>query len=413
MTLQRAAVLYPVNTTTVDTGGAIDVRALSSTEPGATDSSQSVQNATQGSNAERRFNPANANDTTTLNAASAQDGVGWAVPVTDATLGDMATVDTACIPGLAAQTMTVAWTGSLTGTGTGGAGANDVLTPRASLWKYRPDNNSAVLIAGGSGTAITTSALLAYGPTAYSASVSLSLAAGVGFSIGAQAQVLLLVIGANMATGAGLLGGARTFTATIDVDVSTTKITFGTSGLRQLCFILPSLVGEGVSTRLFDVGLPRNTVGEGAPTATKLATVSKSFDLAGEGVADMTRLVTAAKSFDVVGEGVPTRDANSITMADDVIGDGTPTMTRLVTAAKAFDLAGDGVVTHVKDVSMSDDAVGEGVITFLKPLTAARSFNVVGEGSVDGRIEIPIDKIPEVDGGGAPTVIKKLYLFDD
>lgn len=409
MALQRALVLFPINSITVDTGAGIDVRALSDSEGGATDSTQSVRNTVQASSSERRFDPATANDATVLNVTTTHDDKGWAVPLSSGVIGDMATVDPVCVPGLVPQTVTVVWTGELTGTGTGGVGANDVFTPRASLWRYNESTNVGTLIAAGSGTAITQSALVAYGPTAYSASVTITIGSAVGFS----SQDLMLLIGGNLACGAGLLGGARTFTVSLDVDVSTTKMTFGTQGLYQACLIFaPTILGDGVATQMFNVGLSRDSVGEGTPTATKLATVSKSFDLVGDGVPTMSRLVEATRTFDLVGDGVATRDGLAVTMADDVVGDGVPTMSRLVTAAKSFDLVGDGVVTHVKDVAMSDDVVGEGTITFAKPLNAARTFNVVGDGVVTGRIEIPIDEVPE--GGGGTTIIKRpLFLFDD
>lgn len=225
--LQRANTLYPINSTTVDTGTGIDVRALSDTQPGATDSTQSVQNATQNTNAERTFDPATANDTTTNNAQTTNGKKGWAVPA-----AGMAPGNASCVTRLVAQTVTVAWNGVATGTGLGNTGINDVLTPKASLWKYNTSTDTATLIAGGSGTAISISAALAYSNTAYSASVAITVASDVSF--GAN-EVLMVVIGGNVACGAGFLSGARTSTWTMDVDASGTTVTFGTTGLRLLC----------------------------------------------------------------------------------------------------------------------------------------------------------------------------------
>lgn len=225
--LQRAGTLYPINSTTVDSGTGIDVRALSDTQPGATDGSQSILNATQNSNAERTFDPATASDTTTNNAQTTNGKKGWAIPT-----AGMAPGNANCVARLVAQTVTVAWGGLANGTGTGNAGVNDVLTPKASLWKYNTSTDTATLIAGNSGTAITKAATLAYSNSAYTASVAITI--GTDVSFGAN-EVLMVVFGGNLACGAGLLGAGRTTTWTVDVDVSTTTVTFGTAGLRLLC----------------------------------------------------------------------------------------------------------------------------------------------------------------------------------
>ncbi len=242
MTLQSAAVLYLINSTTVDTGTGIDVRALDDVEGGATDENQSVLNSVQGGTSERRFDPATTGSTTVSNAATTNDNKGWAVPLS-AAIGDMVVVNTDCVAWLKAQSATVAWVGGITGTGTGAVGANDVFTPRASLWKYNTSSDTATLIVGGSGTATTLSAALPYGPTAYSSSVTLS----VPETTFAANEVLMVVIGGQVACGAGLLGGARTCTVTVAVDVSTTNVTFATQGLRSLAQTTGSGAGSGTA----------------------------------------------------------------------------------------------------------------------------------------------------------------------
>lgn len=401
---QRAAALYPLNTTTVDTGTGIDVRYLDDVQPGATDSSQSVRNATQASNSERCFDPGNTLDTTVTNAATTLSKKGFAL-----LLADMAVVDTTnCLATLVAQTATIAWTGTATGTGAGNVGANDVLTPRASLWKYSPSTDTATLIVGGSGTAVTISALLAYTNTAYSASVSLS----VPLTTFTTSEVLYLQIGGNVACGAGLLSGARTSTWTLEVDVSTTSLVFATQGLRQICTLSHSIAGESAVSRegLIAALLPRQIVGEGSITYVKAASVAKTFLLVGEGIsslirdvsisrvvigeglASFSRAVLAAKSFDIAGEGIATQSASSLDLARSAIGEGAATIVKVAIVSKTFDLAGEGKVTEIHPVQAyrTFNLVGEALASMSRTVVASKTFNVVGEATTSHQKSVAV-----------------------
>lgn len=231
MALQRANALFPINSTTVDTGTGIDIRALSDTQPGATDNTQSCAVNTQGTNAERTFNPGTA-DNASRNALNLQN-IGWAVP-----LADMSDGDARCKAVLPELTVTVNMSGTASGTGTGNVGANDVLTPKASLWRWNTSTDTATLIDNGTGSPISISAALAYSGTAWSGSVAIVVSPLAQFEAD---EVLLVQIGGNLACGAGLLGGARTTTWILSVDVNTTSLNFsGGGGLRQRCFESPT-----------------------------------------------------------------------------------------------------------------------------------------------------------------------------
>lgn len=411
MALQRAATLYPINSTTVDTGTGIDIRALSNTEPGATDGSQSILNSTQGSNSERTFDPATASVTTVNNAATTLSSDGYAIPT-----ADMATVDSNCIAVLAAQNVTVNFTGTAAGTGTGNVGANDVLTPRASLWKWNTSTNTGTLIAGGSGTAITISALIAYSGTAWTAAVTFAIPA----TTFAANEVLYVQMGGNLACGAGLLGGARTTTWLMNVDVSTTNVVFATSGLRQACTLTDNVVGKGVITRQFDVTLSRSATGKGEITSSKAVVASKTFDVVGKGEVTLTKSVQAQRTFNLVGKGEVTRQ---LAIAEDfnLTGVGVITFSRVVVASKTFSVVGKGVVTRggLLIIALPRNVVGKGVITAAKTVQAQRTFSISGKGEIlitgvnATTITIPIDEVPEV-GGGGTTIIKRItILLDD
>lgn len=381
MAFQRAATLYTDNPTTVPIPPAATPNVKGLTATFTTDATvTSVRNPTQATNVEREFSPGITNGTVAFNAASVNARVGWAIPT-----ADMATVDSACLPSLAAQTLTITMSCTATGTGTGAVGANDVFTPRASLWRIDPSLNNPTLVAGASGTAFTTSAALAYGPTAFTSTVAITVPATT-FLAG---EILMLVLGGNLACGAGLAGGARTFVVRILHNTSVTAFVFGTSGLRQACTLSNDLVGDGVMTRVVDLTMSDDLIGVGVPD--RALALAMSDDVVGDGVPTLTRLVTAAKTFDLVGDGVPSR-VLALTMSDDLVGDGVPTSSKLVTAAKTFDLVGDGVLDYVKAT------------------TAVRSFDLEGQGDLSARIELPIGDLPE-DGG--TTIIKRLYVFDD
>lgn len=399
MALQRAAVLHTDNTV-VDNSGTADIRRL--TGSWTTYGITTIQNATQASNAERRWDPETAADVTNQNAATQCDGKGFAVPT-----ADMATVDAACVPSLAAQNLTIDFSVNFFGTGQGAVGSTDIWTPRASLWKWNTSTDTATLIVGGSGTAVSRAVTFAYGPTLKTGQVVLAVPAT---TFGAN-EILLIVTGGNLACGAGLLGGARTFAVRLDQAASPIKLTFATSGLLQACSLSSDMVGAGVLSRSFDVGMSDDLVGAGVLTQTHPVVATKTSDLVGAGVLTETHPVVATKTADVVGAGVLTPSGLDVGLSRSVTGDGTLSATKAVVATKSASIVGDGVVTASKEIVMSDDLTGAGVLSETHPLQATRSADMTGSGTVFGTIEIPLDEVPE--GGGGTTIRRPTYIFDD
>lgn len=265
MALQRATRLYLTNTTTVDSGSGIDIRALSATE-GTDDNAQSIRNNTQGSSSERTFDPATDEVLTVANATAIQ-GEGWAVP-----LADMSDGDARCTTRLPAGEGALRLVGGATGTGSGGVGANDVWTPRMSLWKWNTSTNTGTLIVSASGTALTLSALLAYGPTAFDQTIDFT----VPLTTFAANEVLFVQAGGLLACGAGLLGGARTFRIYLGVDNVSCYIDFyGAGGLRQRCDLAPT--GAIVPTSAIIKRPTKAFAGAVAPTAVIVRNPTRLF----------------------------------------------------------------------------------------------------------------------------------------
>jgi hypothetical protein len=255
--MQTAAVLYLDNTVVVDTGDPPDVRKLNNTfaTSGVT---TSVNNSTQATSAERTFDPQSATGVTN-NAQTTHNDRGWAIPP-----ADMTPADAAHAPFIAAQTLTVNINATATGTGTGAVGANDVYTPKASLWKYDPSTDTASLIIGGAGSASSFSAAVAYGPTAFTTSVSLSVPAATF----ASNEIMMIVIGGTLACGGGLAGGARTFTVRLLHSANTTNLTFATQGLREMGEMTGSAAGVAAATAEVGTVLPLTGTAAGVGAAT-------------------------------------------------------------------------------------------------------------------------------------------------
>lgn len=254
MTLQRAAVLYPI-AQTIENTGPINIRCLDDVQPGATVAGTTIVNSTQGTNAERRFNPLQGPNSDTTNAATTNGNKGFAIPLSDA-IGDMA-VGAGSVAWLKAQTLTMNMSGAATGTGTGAIGANDALTPKVSLWRYDPVAHTGTLIVGGAGSAVSIPCTVAYSGTAWSGSVSVS----VPETLFDADEILMIVVGGNLACGAATIG-SRTTTWRLDLDISTTNLTFATSGLLELAETTGSSSGSGAATGTG--GMVLGTVGSAA-----------------------------------------------------------------------------------------------------------------------------------------------------
>lgn len=218
----------------------------------------------------------------------------------------------------------------------------------------------------------------------------------------------------HMVQTAGLAGATVSGVATYRVGTAAEYIEVAAPGIRTSYLRSTDLVGDGVVTRE-GLGITRafSLVGDGVVTSSKLVAATIEADLVGDGVPTSTKLVTAAKSADLVGDGIVTSSKLvAATIETDLVGDGEVTSSKLVAAAKSFDMVGDGVPDSSKLVTAakSADLVGDGTVTFAKVTQAVRSFDLVGEGIVTGRIEMPIDEVPDgscppCPPGSAPDLI--------
>ncbi len=416
MGIQRATVLFPVNTTTVDTGGGIDIRLLDSAEAGANDDTQTVQwTHLQDSNG-RVFDPATAAVTLAKNVGTTPT-TGWALRLAE----DMTPADDAnCNAILPAGTLTVSMNVALNQSGgtyvTGSYGPDF----KAALWRYNPSTNTGTSL-GVNGTAGTT---WDYTPvtgdlgTFKVVTFNYNIASLVEFAAG---EILLLELGLNTSTVPNPTLGTATWVATLRVDNADTKITWAAGqSIKQACVLSLTTNGKGVSTQSGSAitmsrsatgkGLVTNTnaviasksfsvIGKGVVTITKSTQVFRTFSLVGIGTPTMTRVVVAAKSFTLDGRGTVTRQM-SLTMARTAIGKGVPTMTKTTIASKTFSL------------------IGKGIITEIHPVQAYRTFNLVGIGTIlttganATTITIPIDEVPTGTGGDTIVISPIFNVFD-
>jgi len=267
MGLERSSTLYLANGTTVDTGTGIDVRLLSATNGGANDVTQTCTATHTQDNVERTFDPATAGVTTAADATTLQK-LGWALRLSN----DMTpTDDTNCDATLLAGTATVSIDVAITLSG-GTTLSSNTPTWKASLWRYNPSTDTGTLI--GSGSNGTT----AWNPATESGtfktiSISISVGSTVTFAAG---EVLMLQVGLNTGTLGNPLAGTITYTFTLRIDNSTTKIAWAAGqSIAQLCTfayggsITPAASVKKTPNKFF--------AGGGTPTGVVAKTASKFF----------------------------------------------------------------------------------------------------------------------------------------
>jgi hypothetical protein len=412
--IQRADVLFPVNSTTVDSATGIDIRLLDSAQAGATDSDQSVRWTHTQDGTNRTFDPDNALVTTADNPQTFQ-GKGWALRLSeDHTPAD----DTNCNSILKAGTLSVQMRCLLNANGGSNLGGVNTISMRVALFKYNVSTNaSGGLIATGSANQTwDTSALGGENNTRKNTTISVVVASDVEFLAN---EVLLLQLGANATTLVNATLGTTNYDLTLDVDDSGTFLDFASGqGIRIRCSLSDTTIGKGTVTLSRALTMSKSLVGKGVVTMTRLSTIAKTFsligkgvvthtkavakdfDLVGRGTATMTRVVVAAKSFTLVGKGVVTLGGSLIAMARSAVGKGVVISAKATAAAKTFSLIGKGVVTEVH------------------PVQAFRAFNLVGKGEIlktganASTITLPIDEVPG-EGGGETIIVKKYFsIFD-
>lgn len=443
MSIQRADVLYPVNSTTVDTAAGIDIRLLAAAEAGATDSDQSCRWTNANDSVERTFDPDTALATAVANATSFQ-GEGWALRlVEDHTPAD----DTNCNSVLKAGTLTVQVRCLLNMTGgTGQLGGAENFTMRASLWRYDTSANTGVSIASGStAQSWDTSSLGDENNTRKDTAISIVVASDVEFLAN---EVLLLQLGALSGTLTNPLTGTTNFDMTLDVDDPGTFLDFATDqGIRQTCVLSLSAVGSGVvppavraattakslvgagtaaSTKLTDAAKTFSLVGRGTTTHVKAA--AKPFALVGRGTPALSRVVAAAKSFSVDGRGTVSRvlagalprtaqgrgtvtssKATVAAKAFSLVGKGTATESRAVAAFRTFSLVGKAAVTHTKAVAEDFDVAGRGAASFSRAVVAAKSFTLVGKATLTRVLALVLSR--SVTGKGVVTEVHPVQAY--
>lgn len=425
MAIQYADVLFPVNSTTVDTAAGIDIRLLSVAQAGATDSTQSVRFLHTNDGVERTFDPATALVTAIADAGFFQ-GEGWALRLAE----DHTPVDdTNCNSVLKAGTLVVQvrCLMNMNG-GTLNTGADPTnFTFRAALYRYNTSSNTGTFIANGSQLqAWVTTTLGSDNNTRKNIAISVVVASDVEFLAN---EVLLLQLGVLSGTLPNPASGTTNFDVTLDVDDAATFLDFAGAppqditdqGIRQTCVLTHTLLGEGlVPLAKMAVTQSRTATGEGLVSSTKATVASKTFnligeglvsrtlsvaeffDLIGEGLVSMTRVVAASKTFTLIGEGlippavlalalsrtatgeglVTFTKASTVSKTFNLIGEGLVTMTKNTQAQRTFNLIGEGVVTRQMSLVIPRTAIGEGLVTVTQAVVASKTFTLIGEGLV-------------------------------
>ncbi len=272
MALLRAAVLYPRNGVTNDTGGAIDVRTIDDANGGTNDATQTVTATHTEDNASRTFDPATNGGVGT--SPSTLSKIGWSIPLAEMTPDD----DTRCNSILPAGSLIVNVDVTLTAAGgTGNLGGTIVTTFQAALFKYNPSTDTGSLIAAGGNTQQwSTVPVTGDQGTFKVAACAVTVASVVEF---AANEVLLLQLGFSAAgTLPNPLTGTTTYTWTLRVDDANTNITWATDqGIRQRCLEAQSGSGVGVSAKtLARVRDTRTATGVGIGTTANVLTADEA-----------------------------------------------------------------------------------------------------------------------------------------
>lgn len=290
MGIQTAAILYPVNTTTVDTGTGIDIRLLDSAEAGADDDTQTAQATHAQDDVERTFDPATGAVTNTNNAGTTLFKMGWALRLTeDMTPSD----DTNCNAVLTSGSLNFTLSVCIDQTGGTYTAGNYGPTWRASLWRYDPATDTGTLIGASSDGATSWNYTPAAGDlgTFKSVNMVLSVPSQVEF---AQGEILLLQVGLNTGTVPNPTLGTATWTYKLRVDNSGTNITFAASqGIRQVCFTTGAGAGIASVAGVPVIVLP--AIGAAAGIATAVSELQAQAHMTGSaaGIAAVSGVLQA------------------------------------------------------------------------------------------------------------------------
>lgn len=418
MPLNTADILYPLNSTTVDTAAGIDVRLLSEAQAGATDSSQSVQFTHTQDGAERTFDPANALVTVVANASAFQ-GEGWALRLAQ----DMTPVDDVNYnAALNSGTLAVNVRALLNASGGTNLGGVNTILFRASLWRYDTVANTGVLIASGSQSQTwDTSTVGAENNTRKNTAISINVANTVEFFAN---EVLFLQIGCQATTLVDATLGTTNYDITLDVDDASTNIDFALNQyISQLGFLFGTSAGSASVAGSGAPVLPTSGSSAGSATvsgtliAFKLGTGSSvaSATATGTGAAVKLSTGTANGSSTVVG-------AMIAFMLGTGTSAGSSTASGVGSAFKAAVGTASGIATVVGQLIAFKLGIGlaEGVATGsgsggAVKLGTGSSSGVATATGATAIVNPTVGTVLVGSGGGGTTIIKKIsnYLFDD
>lgn len=418
MGIQRANVLYPVNTTTVDTGAGIDIRLLDSAQAAATDETQTATATHTQDNQQRTFDPATAGVTANV-GAHVTAGKGYALRLSEDMTPDD---DTNCNAYLLGGEPTVNLLVRLNQAGGTYSAGTYAPVWLAALWSWNPSTNVGTLLKWGTSNSASWNIAPIGGDLGTLKSVAIPLAVGGAnpyeFPAG---EIALLQIGVGMGTIPNPTLGTATWTYSLLVDDVNTNLTWGSGkGIRQACILSSNNVGNGTVARVVDVGLLRSATGKGALTESRVVVASKFFTLDGRGTvtrvmeleldesligvgaATESRAVIASKEFTLDGRGSVTR-VFALALDLDVVGVGAVDAQKAVLATKEFTLDGCGVPTHSKltQAAREFSLVGKGVVT--RTLALAEDFDLVGLGIADAQKVVVASKSFTLDGRGTVT----------
>lgn len=374
MALQRAGVLYPVNTTVVDSGTGRDIRLLSDAQPGATDSSQSATATHTQDNQVRVFDPASAANVSTLT-------YGWALRVAE----DMTPDDDArCNALLPAQTISISLSVSVNQSG--GTYLTGTYAPewRIILAAYNPATDVLTDISGVVGNSGTS---WNYTPATGDLGTfkTVTFGATVPQYEFAPGEVLFILIGVFTLAIPNPTLGTATWTYRLAVDDPNTSITFeANKSIRQICRQSAATSGVGIASK------GRVTVGKILKaTAVGTAAIRRYIRLAaktaaGAGAAAVRKYVRIAAPKVAVGTGVAGEDNYIRLAAKKATGAGVAAEDNYIRLAAKTAVA-VGVATFSKYVQAFRRAVvtASGVAGFARSLIAVRSFIAAAVGIAD------------------------------
>lgn len=222
------------------------------------------------------------------------------------------------------------------------------------------------------------------------------------YTLGANEVILVGYTATSAATAALVLGAVTNTVLTLNLGTNS-FVTLPSPGVRTNYIRSYDATGTGaasVVSRLLTMA--RSAIGRGEVSFTKAATVAKSFTLVGTGTVSHLKAITQPRTATGTGTVAYTR-ATIVARSFNLTGTGTVSRDELLIIFLARTISGVGSVAYTKSASVSKSftVTGNGVITEVHPVQAFRTFNMSGVGVVNGKIELPIDKVPT---GSGPSV---------